>query len=161
MSAPRRAWGAARLARSKVSGLVEVIPTHLSYHPSQLEERILRHVISLTKAHYCYRSVCEGLPDHLQEMVPDLRALDYSRVRMIQAPLLKAIRGYIEDHDPDLKVSNQKIAFHLSGRKLDQAAGVPRCPFGHRGQQCALRPCLDTGSTVLVVERGTDPSTEH
>jgi hypothetical protein len=94
---------------------VEVVPTRLPYEPSTLEERILRHLISLTSAESdCYRSIREGLPEHLQYQVPDFRTLDYSRVRKIQAPLLKVIRGHIEDNDPDLKASNQKIADALA-----------------------------------------------
>jgi hypothetical protein len=93
---------------------VEVIPTHLPYKPSQLEERILRHLISLTNSYDCYRSIREGLPEHLQRQVPDLRALDYSRVCRIQAPPLKVIRAYIEHHDPKLNFSNQKIADTLA-----------------------------------------------
>jgi hypothetical protein len=93
---------------------VEVVPTRLPYKPSKLDEQVLRHVISLTKADNCYRSIREGLPENLQDEVPDLRALDYSRVRTIQAPLLKVIRAFIEDHDPGLQVSTQKIADALA-----------------------------------------------
>jgi hypothetical protein len=94
---------------------VEVVPTHLPYEVSELEERVLRHVISLTKSYYCYRSIQEGLPEHLQHQVPDLRALDYSRVRTIQqAPPLRVIQAFIEDNDPERKVSNQKIADALA-----------------------------------------------
>jgi hypothetical protein len=93
---------------------VEVLPTHLPYKPSELDERILRLVISLTGSEYCYRSIREGLPEHRQHQVPDVRGLDYSRVRKIQAPPLKVIRGFIEDQHPDLKVSNQKIADALA-----------------------------------------------
>jgi hypothetical protein len=107
--------GSVRLVDGTGLRAVEVRPTHLPYHPSELEERILAHVISLTNAgSYCYRSIREGLPEHLQDRVPDRRALDYSRVRTIQAPPLKVIRAHIEDHDPDLKVSNQKIADALA-----------------------------------------------
>jgi hypothetical protein len=105
---------------------VEVIPTHLPYRPSDLDERILRHVIALTKSYHCYRSIREGLPEHLQHQVPDLRALDYSRVRNIRAPLLKVVQGYIEDHDPDLKVSNQKIADALAIFGVRQPRRRPR-----------------------------------
>ena len=74
---------------------VEVEPTGL-HRPSALDERILGHVIAMTKSFHCYRSIREGLPEDLQRQTPDLRALDYSRVRTIQAPPLKVIRGYIE-----------------------------------------------------------------
>jgi hypothetical protein len=92
---------------------VEVEPTGL-HSPSALDERILRHVIALTRSWHCYRSIREGLPEDLQHQLPDLRALDYSRVRTIQAPLLKVIRGYIEQNDPQLRISNQKIAGALA-----------------------------------------------
>ena len=93
---------------------VEVIPTILPYEPSQLDQRILRHVLALTNAHYCFRSIREDLPQDLWEMVPDIKLLDYSRVRSIEAPLLKLIKGYIEVHDPGLRASNQKIADSLA-----------------------------------------------
>jgi len=93
---------------------VEVMPTRMPYELSKLEQRILHHVITLTDSYYCYRSLREGLPEHLQHQVPDLRALDYSRLHMIQAPPLKVIQAFIEDHDPELKVSNQKIADALA-----------------------------------------------
>jgi hypothetical protein len=93
---------------------VEVIPTHLPYKPSELEERILGHFIALTKSYHCYRSIREGLPEDLQHQVPDLRALDYGRLATIEARPLKVIRAFIEDHDPQLEVSNQKIADTLA-----------------------------------------------
>jgi hypothetical protein len=106
--------GSVRLADGARFRAVEVLPTRLPYEPSQLDERILRHVISLTRASHCYRSIREGLPEHLQDQVPDLRALDYSRVRTIQAPRLKVIQGYIEDNDSECKPSIQKIADALA-----------------------------------------------
>jgi hypothetical protein len=51
---------------------VELLPTYLPYNLSQLEERILLHVISLTKSgSSCYRSIREHLPEHMQDRVPD------------------------------------------------------------------------------------------
>ena len=93
---------------------VEVVPTVSGYEPTKLDQKILGYLISLTRADYCYRSIREGLPEHLREVVPDIRVLDFSRVRMIKAPPLKVIRGYISDKDPDLRVSNQKIADTLA-----------------------------------------------
>jgi hypothetical protein len=93
---------------------VEVTPALLPYELSELDNKILRYLIALQNADYCYRSIHEGLPEDLQEMVPDIRALDYDRVRMIRAPLLKVIRGYICEKDPSLRVSNQKIADALA-----------------------------------------------
>ena len=93
---------------------VEVVPTPLPYEPSELEERILHHVIALTKSYDCYRSIREGLPENQQQQVPDVRALDYARICSIEPPPLKVIQGYIAENDPELKVSNQKIADALA-----------------------------------------------
>ena len=97
---------------------VEVRPTYLPYEPSELDYRILRHAIFLTNSAHCYRKLLEGLPpefkDKFEPHFQDVRALEYSRVRTIRAPLLKVLRGYIEDTDPELKVSNQKIADALA-----------------------------------------------
>jgi hypothetical protein len=110
---------------------VEVIPTYLPYRPSDLDERILRHVISLTESYHCYRSIREGLPEHLHHLVPDVRALDYSRVPSIQVPPLKVIRGDIEDNDPRLKVSNQKIADALAKFGVRVPRRRPRAASRH------------------------------
>jgi hypothetical protein len=93
---------------------VEVIPTHLPYEVSELEERILQHVIARTNSYHCYRSMREDVPEHFRDQIPDIRVLDYSRVRTIQAPPLRAIRAYIQASDPELKVSSQKIADALA-----------------------------------------------
>ena len=95
---------------------VEVIPAPLPYSPSELDKRILKHVIAFAGADHCYRSIREGLPPEEAELLPDMRAIDYSRVREIKLPAggLKVIRGYITDNDPTLKVSMQKISDTLS-----------------------------------------------
>jgi hypothetical protein len=106
--------GRVQLADGTRLRAVEVVPTYLPYKPSDRDERILRHVISLTNSHYCYRSLREDLPPDFPIPVPEPRGLDYSRVWTIKAPPLKVIRAYIEDNDPELKVSNQKIADALA-----------------------------------------------
>ena len=88
---------------------VEVIPTHLPYHPSELDERILGAVIVMTKAD-CFRNLRDDVPERYRDQIPDWWVLDYGRVPKIQAPPLKVIQGYIADKDPDLKVSLQKIS---------------------------------------------------
>jgi hypothetical protein len=113
---------------------VDVVPTHLPYELSERDERILRHVIALTRSYDCYRSIRESLPEHLQHQVPDLRALDYGRVRTIQAPPLKVIRAFIEDHDPQLKVSNQKIADALAKCGLRVPRHRPRAGSAPTGR---------------------------
>ena len=89
---------------------VEVIPTHLPYEPSNLDQQILKHVIAMTGAYHCFRN----LRDEVPEIDVDVVWLDYGRVAQIEAPLLKVIRGFIADNDPDLRVSNQKIADTLA-----------------------------------------------
>ena len=92
---------------------VEVLPTHLKYHLSALEEHIFGHVIAITKAS-CFRSIRELLPEHLRDRVPDFLVPDYSNLRTIQVPPLKVIRAEIAERDPGLQMSNQKIADTLA-----------------------------------------------
>jgi hypothetical protein len=105
--------GSVRLVDGSWLRAVEVIPARLPYELSELEQLILRHVILLTGSYHCYRSIREDLPEDLEPQVADLRALDYSRVRTIQAPPLKVIRGFIEDANPQVKLSDEKIAHTL------------------------------------------------
>jgi hypothetical protein len=109
---------------------VEVVPTLLPYEPSELDEKILWRVIVQTEADFCFRSIRDGLPDHLREIVPDIRALDYSRIRTIDAPLLKVIHGYISDRDPNFSASNQKIAdaLAMSGARVPRGRHPPLLP---------------------------------
>src|SRR5262245_20482109 len=93
---------------------VEVVPTNLPYELSELQQRIIGHVIRMTGAYHCFRNFRDELPEIFREGLPDLWALDFSRLRTIQAPPLKEIRGDIQDNDPDLRVSNQTIADTLA-----------------------------------------------
>jgi hypothetical protein len=93
---------------------VEVIPAPLPLQPSELDMIILGYLVSLTQSCDCCRSLREGVPEHLREMVPDIRGPDFSRLREVKAPPLKKIRGHIVDKNPDLSVSNQKIADTLA-----------------------------------------------
>jgi hypothetical protein len=105
---------------------VEVVPSCLPYEPSPLDLRILRHVLALTGADYCYRSIQDDMPQEYRDMVPDLRAIDFARVRDLRVPYLKVIKAYIEDNDPALTVSLQKLSNALA------AFGVRR-PRRRRG----------------------------
>jgi hypothetical protein len=93
---------------------VEVVPTHMPYELSLAEERILWNVIRFTESYECYRNLRDDLPHYLQRGVPELKVLDYSRLHSIPRRPLKAIKAYIEIHDPELSVSNQKIADALA-----------------------------------------------
>jgi hypothetical protein len=112
---------------------VEVVSSYLPYKPSPLDLRILRHVIALTGADYCYRSIREDLPEPYRDMVPDLRAIDFARVSSLPVPQLKIIQAYIEEHEPALTVSLQKISDALA------AQGV-RCPHRRPGRTLVRSP---------------------
>ncbi len=93
---------------------VEVVPSYLPYKPSPLDLIILHHVLALTDTSHCYRSVLEDLPQQYRGVVLDLRAIDFARVRDLRVPRLKSIKAYIEDKDPALTVSLQKISDALA-----------------------------------------------
>jgi hypothetical protein len=93
---------------------VEVVPTRMPYELSPVEKRIVENVISYTKAYGCFRNLRNDLPPHLQLGMPELWVLDYGRLHTIPRRPLKAIKGYIETHDPGLTVSMQKIADALA-----------------------------------------------
>jgi hypothetical protein len=93
---------------------VEMVPTHMPYALSPVEERILRHMIELTMSYDCYRNLRKDLPPHLQPGIPDQWVLDHGRLHTVPRRPLKAIKAYIETHDPELRASNQKIADALA-----------------------------------------------
>jgi hypothetical protein len=93
---------------------VEMVPTHMPYAMSPVEQRILWHVIALTESYDCYRNLRDDLPPHLQAGIPELWVLDYGRLHIIPRCLLKVIKAHIEAHDPKLRVSTQKIADTLA-----------------------------------------------
>jgi hypothetical protein len=93
---------------------VEVIPTPLRYHLSELDQRIIHNLIRMNRAYHCLRNLRDDIPEVFRQDCPDLWVRDFSRIRAIEAPLLKVFRAYIELNDPMLKVSNQKIADTLA-----------------------------------------------
>ncbi|BBO11217.1 MULTISPECIES: hypothetical protein [Bradyrhizobium] len=84
---------------------VELTPSLLPYHVTELEWCIIRHTIAFM-----------GVESECRYLLPSERfcyALDCSALPALQdrAPLLKQIRGYILDQDPALEdLSEQKIA---------------------------------------------------
>ena len=97
---------------------VEVVPTSLLREPSQLDARIFRLFLSYVKAKdHCFRSFGEGLPESLKHYAPVGGGLDFGRLRlrvMQEQPRQKAIQAFIEDNDPELRLSPQKIADALT-----------------------------------------------
>jgi hypothetical protein len=106
--------GSVKLVNGTQLKAVEIIPTYLPYKLSNIEQKIVSAYISIMNADgYCYRSLREGLPEHLQDQVPDIRALDFSRLRTLKPPPLKVICIDIRQKCPELSVSDQKIAAAL------------------------------------------------
>jgi len=91
---------------------VEVVPCRLPVTPSELDWRIVKHTISIIGAEArCYRRLCEGLAPRFEDMVPDLRFIDCSRLVGLMVPALKVISSLIREKDPTLKkLSEQQIA---------------------------------------------------
>jgi hypothetical protein len=92
-------------------------PTHLPYKPSDLDNRILRHVITMTNSQkLCSRSVREGvLPRRLRKGMSKRRGLDYNKVKRIKRPPIKEVARYLRANDATLKnVSHQKIVDALA-----------------------------------------------
>lgn len=104
-----KADGSVVLSNGTCLRAVEVIPTNLFNQPSALDEKILCCVIALTKAN-CIRNLRDEVPEYYRDQIPDWWVLDHTLVRMIKAPQLKVIRGYIADNCSDLQVSLQKIS---------------------------------------------------
>jgi len=127
---------------------VEVLPTLLPHSPSELEWRIVRNAMPFINRHpRCYRSMREGLPKDLQDQIPDVRVLDCSRIRNLRVfkgaargrrPLLKQIRAYIEDRDPQLAVSDQKIADALVKFGIRVPGRRPRVAKEHTSARAAI-----------------------
>jgi hypothetical protein len=105
---------------------VEAIPTLLLNQPTELDWRIVRLTVSMIGAENdCYRSLRTGVPQPQQDMVPDLRFLDCSKVYGLDVPPLKEIAYYIAKNDRALrKLSHQKIADAL--RKFGMRVPKPR-----------------------------------
>jgi hypothetical protein len=63
---------------------VEMVPSHMPYAMSPVEQRILWHVIALTESYDCYRNLRDDLPPHLQAGIPELWVLDYGRLHIFR-----------------------------------------------------------------------------
>ena len=105
-----------RLSNGMVLRAVQVIPAKLPLKPSNLDWRIVHHIISIKKAeNQCYRSLrehakpkCSDVPE---EMIPDDRFIDCSAIGGLELPSLKYLAQQIGRSDPSLKkLSPQKIA---------------------------------------------------
>jgi hypothetical protein len=104
--------GAVRLADGTDLHAVEVVPTFLPYDPTEHEWRIIHAVIAALGAEErCYRNLRRDFSPAEQDMVPDWRAIDCSKLSELKLPLLKVLAGQIAQKDPTLgELSQQKIA---------------------------------------------------
>jgi hypothetical protein len=108
--------GSVRLSDGTILRAVEVIPANLPLKPSELDWRIVRHVISIIGAEdRCYRSLrehakprCLDLP---HDIIPDIRFIDCSALKGLELPSVKSLVAQIAKIDPALKnLSRQTIA---------------------------------------------------
>jgi hypothetical protein len=108
--------GSVRLSDGTILRAVEVIPANLPLKPSELDWRIVRHVISIIGAEdRCYRSLrehakpsCLDLPE---DIIPDIRFIDCSALKGLELPSVKSLVAQIAKIDPALKnLSRQTIA---------------------------------------------------
>ena len=118
--------GNVRLKDGATLSAVEVIPTPVLHDPTELDWRIVQLTVAMIKAeNHCYRSLRTGVPQPQQDMVPDLRRLDCSKLSGLDLPPLKQIAIYIGEQDWTLrKLAPQKIADAL--RKFGMRVPKPR-----------------------------------
>jgi hypothetical protein len=108
--------GMVRLSDGTVIRAVDVVPANLPLKPSDLDWRIVHHVISIIGAQdRCYRSLREHAKpkclDVPEEMIPEIRSIDCSALKGLELPSLKYLAAQIAKRDPTLKnLSHQKIA---------------------------------------------------
>lgn len=112
--------GTVRLSDGEAIRAVEVIPADLPDVPTELDWQIVECVISLIEAEeFCYRSLRDGIAPELREHMPEVRAIDCSKLcdltlQDLKRPgkplLLKSIAEALEERGSPLKVSEQKIA---------------------------------------------------
>jgi hypothetical protein len=124
--------GIVRLSDGAVLRAVEVIPAKLPLTPSDLDWRIVHHVISIIGAEdHCYRSIREHAKpkclDVSEEMIPEIRFIDCSALEGLELPSLKYFAQQIGQRDPTLKrLSRQKIADALRTFGMRIPASQPR-----------------------------------
>jgi hypothetical protein len=118
--------GNVQLADGTDLSAVEIVPMHLPYDPTEHEWRIIHAVIAALGAEErCYRSWRARVPAPLQDMVPDRRAIDCSKLSGLDLPPLKELALRLAEKDPTLgKLSQQKIADAL--RRFGMRIPQPR-----------------------------------
>jgi hypothetical protein len=124
--------GIVRLSDGAVLRAVEVIPAKLPLKPSDIDWRIVYHVISIIGAEdHCYRSLREHAKpkclDVFEEMLLEIRRIDCSALEGLELPSLKHLAKQIGKKDRTLKrLSHQKIADALRKFGMRIPASRPR-----------------------------------
>lgn len=111
------ASGVVRLIDGTILRSVEIVPAHLPYEPSELDWRIICHLISMHNAKdRCAPRWRDKAPIEIRDMTPPyLRSFDCSEIAKLKAPPLKVLASYIADHDTEHPTpSMQKISDALA-----------------------------------------------
>lgn len=106
--------GIVRLPGGMVIRAVEVLPAELPLNPSDLDWRIVHHVIAIAGAEdKCYRSLYHQVKSKCSEVSEEMfpgKRIDCSTLGDLILPSLKELAWKIGKKDPTLKLSRQKIA---------------------------------------------------
>lgn len=121
--------GQVTLADGTLVHALEVLPAQLQYEPSELDWRIVHHVVAIADAQeHCYRRWPDGLEFTGAKSDSDRRRLrlDCSTLRNLGLPPLKVLHHAITEFDPELKFSKQKLADVLAMFGIREVAARPR-----------------------------------
>lgn len=93
---------------------VEVVPANLPYELSNLDWQIIESTIKLMKiGHLVMRTFGEELDDDVRETLPQIRRVDFLRLKEHQPPPLKVIQHFIETEGVG-HISFEKLSSTLS-----------------------------------------------
>lgn len=108
---------------------LDVLPAYLPYEPSDLDWRIVHHVVAIAGAQaHCYRRWPDGLaftPNDNNFDKQSLR-LDCSKLRDLRLPPLKVLYHAITERDSALIISKQKLTDALAMFGIREAKPRPR-----------------------------------
>jgi hypothetical protein len=120
------AAGTVTLADGTVLENVEMLTAPMLAEPTDLDRQILAAALKVIEGgESCFRSLQEDVPAAHRAFVPDIRQLDWGRLRTLKTRPLKQLVAAIKDVDPELEVrSNEKIANTLC--KFGVRVPIPR-----------------------------------
>jgi hypothetical protein len=120
------AVGTVTLADGTVLEDVEMLTAPMLAEPTDLDSKILAAALKVIEGgEACFRTLQEDVPAAHRAFVPDIRPLDWGRLRNLKTPPLKQLVAAIKVVDPELAdKSSQKIADTL--RKFGIRVPIPR-----------------------------------